>query len=173
MNGWLVLLWLGIVAAGFAILVFLIHIIVKHFRGKQPVDYEYTHETIKVFLDFPTFKSFYLAAPENFYLKNETVYFSEDGYRYSSHCTHIGFKTLADLWAYQDWKEKIDSKKESAENDEAALKFCQSMTRVLEKKKQAELKKAQNAAQDSIDIINNLIKEERPLPPMTDSILVR
>ena len=176
MNGWLVLLWLGIVAAGFVILVFLIHIIVNHFRGKRPVDYkdyEYRLETIKVFLDFPTFKSFYLAAPENFYLKDETVYFSEDGYRYSGRCTHIGFKTLADLWAYQDWKEKIDSKKESVENDEATLKFCQSMTRVLEKKKQAELKRAQNAAQDSINIIDNLIREERPLPPTTDSILGR
>lgn len=52
MNGWLVLLWLGIVAAGFVILVFLIHIIVNHFRGKRPVDYKdykYRLERIKVF----------------------------------------------------------------------------------------------------------------------------
>ena len=75
------------------------------------------------------------------------------------------------MWAYQDWKEEIDSKKENAENDEATLKFCQSMTRVLEKKKQAELKKAQNAAQDSVNIIDNLMREERSLPPTTDSVL--
>ena len=162
MNGWLVL---SIIIAGFIVLGFLIQHIVNYFRGKRPVDYEYTLEKIKVFLDFSTFKSFYLAAPENFNLKDETVYFNEDGYRCSSRCTRIGFKTLADLWAYQDWKEKIDSQKENAENDEATLKFCQSMTRVLEKKKQAELKKAQNAAQDSINIIDNLMREERPLPP--------
>lgn len=78
---------------------------------------------------------------------------------------------LLDKFDVDDWKEKIDSKKESVENDEATLKFCQSMTRVLEKKKQAELKRAQNAAQDSINVINNLVKEEHPLPPMTDSIL--
>lgn len=159
-------------SVGFVIVIAIIKI-VNYVRGKRPVDYEYTLEKIKVFLDFPAFKSFYLAAPENFYLKDESVYFNEDGYRVSSHCTRIGFKTLADLWAYQDWKEKIDSKKESAENDEATLKFCQSMTRVLEKKKQAELKKAQNTAQDSINIISNLVKEERPLPPTTDSILGR
>lgn len=166
-----ILLFLLSFAVIFAIAVIAIAKIVNYFRGKRPVDYEYTLEKIKVFLDFSTFKSFYLAAPENFNLKDETVYFNEDGYRCSSRCTRIGFKTLADLWAYQDWKEKIDSQKESAENDEATLKFCQSMTRVLEKKKQAELKKAQNAAQDSVNIINNLVKEGRSLPPTTDSVL--
>lgn len=166
----ILLLTLGIVAV-FVILVIVIQKIANYFRGKRPVDYEYTLEKIKVFLDFSTFKSFYLAAPENFYLKDETVYFNEDGYRGSSRCTRIGFKTFADLWAYQDWKEKIDSQKENAENDEATLKFCQSMTRVLEKKKQAELKKAQNAAQDSINIIDNLMREERSLPSTTDSVL--
>lgn len=166
-----ILLFLLGFAVVFAIAVIAIIKIVNYFRGKRPVDYEYTLEKIKVFLDFSTFKSFYLAAPENFNLKDESVYFNEDGYRGSSRCTRIGFKTLADLWAYQDWKNQIDSKKESAENDEATLKFCQSMTRVLEKKKQAELKKAQNAAQDSINIIDNLMREERPLPPTTDSIL--
>ena len=173
MNTLLFLLGFAVV---FAIAVIAITKIVNYARGKRPVDYKdykYRLEKIEVFLDFPTFKSFYLAAPENFYLKDETVYFSEDGYRCSSRCICIGFKTLADLWDYQDWKEKIDSKKESAENDEATLKFCQSMMRVLEKKKQAELKKAQNAAQDSINVINNLVKEERPLPPTTDSILWR
>lgn len=147
----------------------------NYVRGKRPVNYEYALEKVKVFLDFSTFKSFYLAAPENFNLGDETVYFDENNYSsypYSSRI-RIGFKTLADLWAYQDWKEKIDSQKESAENDEATLKFCQSMTHVLEKKKQAELKKAQNAAQDSINIIDNLMREERPLPPTTDSILGR
>lgn len=145
----------------------------NYVRGKRPVDYGYTLEKVKVFLDFSTFKSFYLAAPENFYLSDETVYFDENNYKSLNSSTRIGFKTLADLWAYQDWKEKIDSKKESAENDEATLKFCQSMTHVLEKKKQSELKKAQNAAQDSINIIDNLMREERPLPPTTDSILGR
>jgi hypothetical protein len=168
-----ILLFLLIFAVVFAIVVIVITKIVNYIRGKQPVDYKYMLEKTKVFLDFPAFKSFYLATPENFNLRDETVYFNEDGYRGPNSSIRIGFKTLADLWAYQDWKENLDSKKESVENDEATLKFCQSMTRVLEKKKQAELKKAQNAAQDSINVINNLVKEERPLPPTTDSVLGR
>lgn len=177
MNGWLIIFWVAIIAVSFVILVFLIQRIWNYFRGKGPVDYGYALEKIKVFLDFPSFRSFYLAAPEQFYLGDETVVFSEGKYADHSYGydtrIRIGFKTLADLWAYQAWKEKIDSKKESAENDEATLKFCQSMTRVLEKKKQDELKKAQNVAQDSINIIDNLMREERPLPPTTDSILGR
>lgn len=179
MNGWLIIFWVAIIAVGFVILVFLIQRIWNHFRGKKPVDYGYTLEKIKVFLDFPSFRSFYLAAPEQFYLGDETVCFSEGDYVDRSYGfdtrTRIGFKTLADLWAYQDWKEKLDSKKESVENDEATLKFCQSMTRVLEKKKQDELKKAQDAALEQCQLVNRIIDEElgdrRPLPPTTDSIL--
>ena len=79
-----ILLFLLSFAVIFAIAVIAIAKIVNYFRGKRPVDYEYTLEKIKVFLDFSTFKSFYLAAPENFNLKDETVYFNEDGYRCSS-----------------------------------------------------------------------------------------
>lgn len=170
-KGLLVLIWVIGIFVGLVALAALIKAIWNHFRGKCPVDYGYTLEKIKVFLDFSSFRSFYLAAPENFNLGDESVYFREKGYVGRGNSTRIGFKTLADLWAYQDWKKEIDSKKENAENDEATLNFCQSMTRVLEKKKQAELKKAQNAAQDSINIIDNLMREERPLPPTTDSIL--
>lgn len=170
MNGWLIIFWVAIIAVSFVILVFLIRRIWNHFRGKGPVDYSYALEKIRVFLDFPSFRSFYLAAPENFRLYNEYVYFREN-----VGSTRIGFKTLADLWAYQAWKEKIDSQKESAENDEATLKFCQSMTRVLEKKKQDELKKAQDAALEQCRLVNRIIDEKlgdgRPLPPTTDSIL--
>lgn len=165
MNGWLILFWVAIIAVGFVILVFLIQRMWTHFRGKGPVDYGYTLEKIKVFLDFPSFRSFYLAAPEKFFLGDETVTFRD----YDR--TRIGFKTLADLWAYKAWKKKIDSEKENAENNEATLKFCQSMTRVLEKKKQDELKKAQDAARDSMSVLDNFTKEARPLPPTTDSIL--
>lgn len=168
MNGWLIIFWVAIIAVVFVILVFLIQRIWNHFRGKKPVDYGYTLEKIKVFLDFPSFRSFYLAAPEQFYLGDETVCFSEGDYVDRSYGfdtrTRIGFKTLADLWAYQDWKEKLDSKKESAENDEATLKFCQSMTRVLEKKKQDELKKAQDAAQE---VQNRLAMASNKWPNIT------
>ena len=158
----ILLLTLGIMAA-FAILVGGIQKIGNYIRGKHPVDYGYAREHINVLLNFSSFKSFYLAAPENFNLGDETVYFREDGYTGSSDSyerTRIGFKTNADLWAYQDWHKIIDEKQQEVAYDEAALEFCHKMSRILEKKKQDELKKAQDAARDSANVLDNLVKDD-------------
>lgn len=171
MNGWLIIFWVAIIAVGFVILVFLIQRIWNHFRGKKPVDYGYAGEHINVLLNFSSFKSFYLAAPENFNLGDETVCFSEGDYVDRSYGfdtrTRIGFKTLADLWAYQDWHKIIDEKRQEAAYDEAALKFCHKMSRILEEKKQSELEKAQKAQTTAQEVQSRLIFEPKEWPNIT------
>lgn len=147
----LLLLALEVIIAT-AILIIGIEKVVNYFRGKHPVDYGYAIEHVNVLLSFPSFKAFYLAAPEKFNLGDETVYFREDAYRGRSYGygerTRIGFKTLKDLWDYQEWHNAIDEKQREARYDEATLTFCNKMSRILEEKKQVELEKAQKAAQE-------------------------
>lgn len=165
----ILLLTLGIMAA-FAILVGGIRKIGNYIRGKHPVDYGYAREHINVLLNFSSFKSFYLAAPENFNLGDETVYFREDGYTGSSDSyerTRIGFKTNADLWAYQDWHKIIDEKQQEVAYDEAALEFCHKMSRILEEKKRSELEKAQKAQTTAQEVQSRLIFEPREWPNIT------
>lgn len=165
----ILLLTLGIVAV-FVILTIVIQKIGNYIRGKHPVDYGYAREHINVLLNFSSFKSFYLAAPENFNLGDETVYFREDGYTGSSDSygrTRIGFKTNADLWAYQDWHKIIDEKQQEVAYDEAALEFCHKMSRILEEKKRSELEKAQKAQTTAQEVQSRLIFKPREWPNIT------
>lgn len=185
-KGLLVLIWVIGIFVGLTALAALIKAIWNHFRGKHPVDYGYTLESVKVLLGFESFKSLYLAAPECFSLRDEYVFFYNKrpmGVSYSFHIdfsdkTCIGFRTLNDLWDYKEWKEKIDNKKKEAENDAAALEFCQKMNRILEEKKRFELEKTQTESQKMQSTLEtmakiNQIQDEamRSLPPTTDSIL--